>query len=251
MKKLLAVLLGLMIVMMGAAVFAYVADPNDPAVLHIGNPPNSGTYLYGNEVQPISNTSLGILNNGNGQPTLNSPLLLILGVANQTSSTFVAPSITLSSGTGVVGGANVYGGTWGVSTGYAGYFTAASPANDVYQFIGLNPYGNASNNFGNWAAADLAVNGIQATGFGIFVYSLQNTGITGGTTVDVTFSNPIPNGTFAVAYGQALKGNNIMSWTTPFTESGLTKQVPEPGALLLLGSGILGLGLFGRKKLLK
>ncbi len=251
MKKTLLVTIGLLLVFVATAAFAYVADPNDPAVLHIGNPPNSGTYLYGSEVQPISNTTLGILNNGSGQPTLNNPLLLILGVPNATSSSFTAPAITLSQGTGIVGGTNVFGGTWNVSTGYAGNFTKNSTANDVYQFIGLNPYGNASNNFGNWAAADLAVNGITANGFGIFVYSLYNTQITGGSTVNVTFGNALSNGIFAVAYGQALKGGKIQSWTTPFTESGLTHQVPEPGTLLLLGSGILGLGIFGRKKFTK
>ena len=46
----------------------------DPAIFHLGNPPNSGTYLYGNEVQPISNTHLEIVAQGN-QPTMQNPLL--------------------------------------------------------------------------------------------------------------------------------------------------------------------------------
>jgi hypothetical protein len=45
-----------------------------------------------------------------GQPTPADPLLLILGSANRTGS-FSAPLITLSSGTGVLGGTNVYGGS--------------------------------------------------------------------------------------------------------------------------------------------
>ena len=139
-----------------------------------------------------------------------------------------------------------------VSPGYAGNFTSSSTANDVYQFIGLIPYGNASNNFANWSAADLAVNGITANGFGIFVYSLYNTQITGGATVNVTFASAINTGTFAVAYGQYGSGNHLKSFTTPFTEAGLTtNKVPEPGTLLLFGSGILGLGFFGRKRLTK
>ena len=43
--------------------------------------------------------------------TLANPLLLILGVPNVTSANFTAPAITLSAGTGVVGGTNVGGGT--------------------------------------------------------------------------------------------------------------------------------------------
>ena len=210
------------------------------AVLHLGSPPNSGTYLYGTEVRPIDDTSLGILENGNGNPTLDNPLLLIIGVVNQTDSTFTAPAISLSAGSGSL-------------VGYEGNFTSAA-SGDVYSFIGLTG-GNNSNTFGNWAAADLAVNGITATGFGIFEYALTGTGITGGSTVDVTFASDLALGTFAVAYGTAAgNGNNQLIFSTPFTESGLTHdghKVPEPSMLLLFGSGLLGLGLFGRKKFRK
>lgn len=221
------------------------ADPLDPAVMHIGDPPNTGTYLFGSEVRPISDTTLGILENGSGQPTLVDPLLLILGVPNMTNLTFTAPSITLSSGTGTIGGTNVFSGTWNTSTGYVGNFTAGN--NDVYQFIGLNPSGNASNNFVNWHDADLAVNGIDASGFGIFVYTLTGTGITGGSTVDVTFGSPLALGTFVVAYGQDAR-DPAHSYTTPFTEAGLTNNpVPEPATIFLLGSGLFGLA-FSRKR---
>lgn len=239
------------------AVFLFlVSIAQAGAVLHLGSPPNSGTYLYGSEVLPISDTNLGILENGSGQPTLVDPLLLIIGVANQTDSTYSAPIINLSTGTGILGGSSYFSGTWNATTGYAGNFTSAA-SGDVYSFIGLIPGGNNSNNFGNWAAADLYVNGITATGFGIFVYELTGTGITGGNQVDVTFASELDLGTFAVAYGQdapqwvgGKKGHwQYTAFTTPFTESGLTNKVPEPSTLLLFGIGLLGLGFFGRKNI--
>ena len=206
----------------------FVSIAQAGAVLHLGSPPNSGTYLYGSEVRPIGDASLGILENGSGQPALVDPLLLIIGVANQTDSTYVAPTISLSVGSGSL-------------ASYAGNFTSG----EVYSFLGLTG-GNNSNSFGNWAAADLAVNGINATGFGIFVYDLTGTGISGGNQVDVTFASDLLLGTFAVAYGQDLTGK---AFSTPFTESGLTNKVPEPSTFLLFGIGLLGLGFFGRKNI--
>ncbi|WP_224981889.1 PEP-CTERM sorting domain-containing protein [Geomonas agri] len=161
-------------------------------------------------------------------------------------------SITLSTGTGALGGTDFYGGTWNTSTGFAGKFNTEKV--DLYSWMGLVPSGNASNNFGNWHDADLAVNGIDASFFAIFVYSLNGTGISGGETIDVTFSDPLANGTFVVAYGQAYVGNGpdpgIHSFTTPFTEAGLTHTppVPEPGTMILLGTGFLGLAIWGKRR---
>ena len=195
------------------------------AVLHIGNPPNSGTYLFGDEVQPVPNNTLGILENGNGNPDLNT-VSLILGIPNVSASDYLD---------GVL--AN------GQAADYSGQL---NPGGEAYTSAGFNPPGNNSNSFTNWAAADLAVNGITATTFGLYAYTFTGSPfLTGGADVTIDFTGgTIDDGSFAIAWA-SVTNSPTRIFSTPFTESGL---VPEPSTLLLLGSGLIGLAGFGRKK---
>jgi PEP-CTERM motif-containing protein len=263
-RRLLWLVLVVLVLSFAGQLRADTVTDQDPAVLFIGStgcaaPP--GCPVFGNEVNALHSNTLTITENGSGQPMLGNPVLLILGFAN-VSSTFVPPSITLSSGTGSAGGPNVYPNNttkWD-SNGFAGFYTAAftppkgSP-NSVYSFIGLVTAAGGSESFTNWSAADLAVNGITANGFGIVVYELFNTGLTGGGSVTINFSSNLPLGTFAVAYGcsgatganGSCPGKNTFS--TPFTQSGVVNTVvPEPASLLLLGSGLVAAGALRKKQ---
>ena len=224
----------------------------DPAVLFISSTgtfcQNGGACVVNNEANPLSPTTLSIFENGNGQPALVGPVLLIVGIPNATSG---APTgVTLSMGTGTLGGADKYGGTWSPSTGFGGSFQSSS-TQDVYRFLGM-VQGNGSENFTNWSGADAAV-GPSATSFGIFVYELTGTGLTGGGSVGVTFSSPLPLGSVVVAYGCSvtLTGNSQCNapenpYGTPFTEAGVV--VPEPASLALFGSGVIALALAVRRR---
>lgn len=224
----------------------------DPEVLFIGTGTGTpcaggGCPLYGNEVNGIGVSLLSIHENGVGQPPLINPLLLIIGVPNAPSG-FAAPDISsVSSGTGQLGGASAYMGSWDPTTGFGGTFTSSS-GGSVYSFLGLVFPASASESFANWSSAEQYVTGITPTGFGIYVYTLMNTGISGGSTIDISFASPLPVGTFVVAYGcsqVASDGScspmgNVFG--TPFTQSGLV-ITPEADALALLAFGLVFVGI--------
>jgi hypothetical protein len=133
--------------------------------------------------------------------------------------------------------------------GAAGTFEGFDNTTDIYTFLGDTSLNN-SNNLTNLEGADLAIDGITATGYGIYEFSVGSISPSGFVEL---MGTDIPLGTFAVGAGLN-SGKNPMLDGTPFTEAGLTTtgqvSMPEPSSLMLLATGLLGLGGLVRRKLI-
>jgi PEP-CTERM motif len=234
-----------------ALIWAPVGAYADPAVLHIGT--GFGTPCAqgcGGHPNLIDDT-FSIFYNGQGQPALSDPLILIIGAPDFGSGT-TAPTLTnvtfydenaggSSAVTFALLGMGLNGGD--------GVMTAGQLAYDEAKF---NSTTNNSNSFTNWSPL---VPGV--TEFDLYAFQL-NRSIDGGDLLDVTGNFSV--GSLVIAYGcdgaagDALNGScnggNGNTYSTPFTEAGhaVPEPIPEPGTLVLLGSGLSGVSMGARRK---
>jgi hypothetical protein len=179
----------------------------------------------------------------NNSPWLN-PVELILAIPGGVT---VAPVLTVSSSPGLTvgidlgGTSTMYGGTWDTTTGFAGTFNG-SGIDKVYDFIGFDPSGSASQNFSNWGG----YSGFNS--WNLFVYALTfGPRISPNQYAEFSAPTGLPGGTFVIGYGQeevkkgACKNPGCVQ-STPFTFAGYVPQqtqvVPEPTVSLLLASGL-------------
>jgi|SRR4051812_3689318 hypothetical protein len=197
------------------------------STLHIG--PGAGTKCAmgcaGDPNLIAGARNLDIYQTSNGAPTLQQPVLLILGVPIEFDHLMPTIPVTGSyainpyPGGTTSGGSVTFaaGGTYGLISPISdGYFGNMGPGQEVYSFLGLKG-ANSSNNFTNWFDNDEEYLDLDPASFAIHVYAVNATLGPNGL-INVSLVHDVPKGTVFVAYGIAANGK---SYSVPFTEAGL------------------------------